>query len=86
MHSIPEPVSMPAAVGAIQWIDGFQAVHANLIDMLATKSLRHLGLMNSPEQTNCEDRSPNDWVFKTPLRNGNVIVEFQLIRICAVER
>jgi hypothetical protein len=34
MHSIPEPVSMPAAVGAIQWIDGFHAVHANLIDLL----------------------------------------------------
>jgi hypothetical protein len=30
MHSIPAPVRIPAAVGAIQWIDGFQAVHANL--------------------------------------------------------
>jgi hypothetical protein len=32
MVSIPAPVRMPAAVGAIQWIDGFQAVHANLED------------------------------------------------------
>jgi len=39
MHNIPEPVSMPAAVGAIQWNDGFQAVHANLITMLVTESL-----------------------------------------------
>jgi hypothetical protein len=39
MHSIPEPVSMPAAVGAIQWMDGFQAVHANLITVLATEML-----------------------------------------------
>jgi hypothetical protein len=30
MASIPAPVRIPAAVGAIQWIDGFQAVHANL--------------------------------------------------------
>lgn len=39
MHSIPEPVNMPAAVGAIQWMDGFQAVHANLITVLATETL-----------------------------------------------
>lgn len=30
MHSIPAPVRTPAEVGAIQWIDGFHAVHANL--------------------------------------------------------
>jgi hypothetical protein len=30
MASIPAPVRIPAAVGAIQWIDGLQAVHANL--------------------------------------------------------
>jgi hypothetical protein len=30
MHSIPAPVRIPADVGAIQCIDGFQAVHANL--------------------------------------------------------
>jgi len=35
MHSMPEPVRMPAAVGAIQWIDGFHAVHANLVAMSA---------------------------------------------------
>lgn len=39
IHSIPEPVSMPAAVGAIQWTDGFQAVHANLFTMLVTGRL-----------------------------------------------
>jgi hypothetical protein len=39
MHSIPEPVSMPAAVGAIQWIEGFQAVHANLFTMLVTENM-----------------------------------------------
>ena len=39
MHSIPEPVRMPAAVGATQWIEGFQAVHANLITMLVTGTL-----------------------------------------------
>ena len=45
MHSIPEPVSMPAAVGAIQWMDGFQAVHANLVTILVTEMLCAKGEM-----------------------------------------
>jgi hypothetical protein len=42
MASIPAPVRIPAAVGAIQWIDGFQAVHANLDTDVSGPPLRAL--------------------------------------------
>ena len=73
----------PEAVGAIQWIDGLYAVHANL---LIITSCKYCAICSSatgclPEKAGSKCKRPRHGWQKAPLGNGLVIVGSQLLDV-----